>query len=73
MKLALAWAVRQGARRFAAGIFDGNAASIALAERLGMRPEGLRRAYWPPRKPGDPRRDTWLYALVPGDPGWPAG
>ncbi len=72
VRLALEWAAGQGAVRFAAGIFDGNAASIALAERLGMRSEGLRRAYWPPRKPGDPRRDTWLYALVPGDPGWPA-
>jgi RimJ/RimL family protein N-acetyltransferase len=73
VRLAVEWAVRQGAHRFAAGIFDGNAASIALAERLGMKSEGLRRDYWPPRRPGDPRRDTWLYSLVPGDPGWPAG
>jgi RimJ/RimL family protein N-acetyltransferase len=71
VRLALEWAASHGAVRFSAGIFDGNAASIALAERLGMRSEGLRRAYWPPREPGDPRRDTWLYALVPGDPGWP--
>lgn len=72
VRLALEWAVSQGAHRFAAGIFDGNAASIALAERLGMQPEGLRRAYWPPRRPGDAHRDTWLYSLVPSDPGWPA-
>ena len=72
VRLALEWAVTQGAHRFAAGIFAGNEASIALAERLGMQPEGLRRDYWPPRKPGDPRRATWLYSLVPGDPGWPA-
>lgn len=71
VRLALGWAVSQGAQRFAAGIFDGNAASIALAERLGMQSEGLRRAYWPPRRAGDPRRDTWLYALVPSDLGWP--
>jgi RimJ/RimL family protein N-acetyltransferase len=72
VRLALEWAVSQGAHRFTAGIFDGNAASIALAERLGMQSEGLRRAYWPPRASGGARRDTWLYSLVPGDPGWPA-
>ncbi|HEX4429129.1 MAG TPA: GNAT family N-acetyltransferase [Frankiaceae bacterium] len=71
VRLAMEWAVSQGAHRFAAGIFDGNAASVALAERLGMRSEGLRRSYWPPRNPGEPRRDTWLYSLVPSDPGWP--
>jgi RimJ/RimL family protein N-acetyltransferase len=73
VRLALEWAVGQGARRLTAGIFDGNAASIALAERLGMRSEGLRRAYWPPRRAGEPHRDTWLYSLVAGDPGWPDG
>jgi RimJ/RimL family protein N-acetyltransferase len=73
VRLVLEWAVSQGAVRFAAGIFDGNAASTALAERLGMQSEGLRRGYWPPRREGDPRRDTWLYSLVPSDPGWPIG
>ncbi|HEX4019388.1 MAG TPA: GNAT family N-acetyltransferase [Frankiaceae bacterium] len=71
VRLAVDWAVSQGARRLAAGIFDGNASSIALSERIGMRSEGLRRAYWPARTPGDPYRDTWLYSLVPGDSGWP--
>ena len=71
--LALGWSAAHGAHRFAAGIFDGNGASAALAERLGMRPEGLRRAYWPARRAGDPRRDTWLYSLIPSDPGWPTG
>ena len=71
LRLAMPWAVSHGAERFSAGIFDGNTPSIRLAERLGMRCEGLRRAYWPPRVPGDPRRDTWLYSLVVGDPGWP--
>jgi RimJ/RimL family protein N-acetyltransferase len=72
VRLALGWSAANGAHRFAAGIFDGNGASIALAERLGMQSEGLRRAYWPPRDPGDRRRDTWLYSLVPSDPGWPS-
>ncbi len=73
VRLGLDWSAAHGAHRFAAGIFDGNRASMALAERLGMRPEGLRRAYWRPRKAGEPRRDTWLYSVVVGDPGWPGG
>jgi RimJ/RimL family protein N-acetyltransferase len=72
VRLALEWSAAHGAPRFAAGIFEGNRASVALAERLGMRNEGLRRGYWPARAPGGPRRDTWLYSLLPTDPGWPS-
>jgi RimJ/RimL family protein N-acetyltransferase len=71
VRLASAWAVMHGAHRLTASIFDGNRASMALAERLGMTREGMRRAYWPPRKAADPYRDTWLYGTVAGDPGWP--
>ncbi len=71
LRLALPWSVSHGAVRFVAGIFDGNTASRRLAERVGMQPEGLRRAHWPAREPGGQRLDTWLYALVPADPGWP--
>jgi RimJ/RimL family protein N-acetyltransferase len=73
LRLALAWAAGFGPARFTAGIFDGNTASIALAERLGMRCEGLRRGYWSAAAAGGPRRDTWLYSLVPSDDGWPRG
>jgi RimJ/RimL family protein N-acetyltransferase len=71
LRLALAWAAEHDAPRFIAGIHAGNEAAIRLAERLGMQREGLARAYWPPDQPGDPRRDTWFYSLVPGDEGWP--
>ena len=72
LQLAMPWAAAQGATRFLAEIYVGNAASVVLAERLGMQLEGRRRGHWPGRAPGDPRRDTWLYGLVPSDPGWPA-
>jgi RimJ/RimL family protein N-acetyltransferase len=71
VRLARDWAVSNGAHRLTASIFDGNRASMALAQRLGMSCEGMRRAYWPPRKAGDAHRDTWLYSLVAGDPNWP--
>jgi RimJ/RimL family protein N-acetyltransferase len=69
LRMALAWAAARGVPRFTAEIYDGNTASTRLADRLGMRCEGLRRAAWPARAGG--RRDTWVYSLIPGDPGWP--
>jgi RimJ/RimL family protein N-acetyltransferase len=69
LRMAFEWAAAAGVPRFTAEIYDGNGDSMRLADRLGMRCEGMRRAAWPAR--GGGRRDTWLYSLVPGDPGWP--
>lgn len=69
VRLALAWAAQHDIARFVADILDGNAASMALALRLGMRPEGLRRGHVCEAAPGFPRRDVWLFALLRTDPG----
>ncbi len=73
VRLAIDWAGGFAPPRFVAEILGGNTASTALAERLGLRCEGLQRVHWPATAGSDARQDTWLYSLVPGDPGWPSG
>ena len=65
----------------------GGRARARTASRPASSTATARRSRWPsgwacgprdcagrtgrPRNAGDPRRDTWLYSLVPSDPGWP--